>query len=40
MSGNDHDILLEADAITEELLELLINDYKEHDGFNLNAQHE
>lgn len=40
MSNNEHDIMAKADLLTEELFELILNDYKEDDEFNLNATHE
>jgi len=40
MSGNDADLMARADLITNELLELLIEDYKADGDFNLNASRE
>ena len=40
MSANDQDIFAKADLITDELLELILNEYKQDDEFNLNATHE
>ena len=40
MSAGDQDIFAKADVITDELLELILKDYKEDNEFNLNATHE
>ena len=37
LSGNDGDLQLKAELITEELLQLILKDYKEDAGFDVNA---
>ena len=40
MSGNDGELGAKADLITNELLELILADYKDDNEFNLNAAQE